>query len=101
MLKLLSTTLRRPSFRSQTFFRFSTSPYVKDMASMDDWQAAIENTNRPVLIQASATWCNPCKILKPMMVQAVEKHNGKIDYLYMDVEKFESVAQFLGIKSLP
>ena len=36
-----------------------------------------------------------------MMIEAVEKHEGKVEYLYMDIEKFEKIAEFLGIKSVP
>ena len=35
------------------------------------------------------------------MIEAVEKHEGKVEYMYMDIEKFEKIAGFLGIKSVP
>jgi len=39
--------------------------YIKEMKTNRDWQDALENRERPVLIQAGASWCGPCNILKP------------------------------------
>ena len=57
------------------------------MKSNQDWQDALENRERPVLIQAGAAWCNPCQILKPMLVDAVKEREGKIEYLYIDIDE--------------
>ena len=35
------------------------------------------------------------------MIEAVEKHEGKVEYLYVDIEKFSKIAEFLGINSVP
>ena len=35
------------------------------------------------------------------MNEAVKKTDGKVDYLFMDVEKFENIARFLEIKYVP
>jgi thiol-disulfide isomerase/thioredoxin len=35
--------------------------YIKEMVDeQKDWDAAMDNTARPVLIQAGASWCGPC-----------------------------------------
>ena len=46
----------------------------------------MENRERPVMIQAGASWCGPCNILKPMLIDAVKAHEGKIEYLYVDID---------------
>ena len=60
--------------------------YIREMKSNRDWQDALENRERPVMIQAGASWCGPCNILKPMLIDAVKAHEGKIEYLYVDID---------------
>jgi thiol-disulfide isomerase/thioredoxin len=43
----------------------SKPEYIKEMKTMQDWTDALENRSRPVLIQAGASWCGPCNMLKP------------------------------------
>ena len=64
------------------------STYIREMESKADWQGALENRSRPVLIQVGATWCPPCKVLKPKLLDAVKGHNGAVELLYMDIDKF-------------
>ena len=61
--------------------------YIKEMKSNRDWQDALENRERPVMIQAGASWCGPCNILKPMLIDAVKAQEGKLEYLYIDIDE--------------
>ena len=73
--------------------------YIKEMKSTRDWQDALENRERPVLIQAGASWCGPCNILKPMLIDAVKEKEGKLEYLYIDIDKHQSIAQMLQVSA--
>lgn len=75
--------------------------YIKEMKSNRDWQDALENRERPVMIQAGAAWCGPCNILKPMLIDAVKAKEGKIEYLYVDIDEHQSIAQMLRIQHVP
>ena len=66
--------------------------YIREMKSNRDWQDALENRERPVMIQAGASWCGPCNILKPMLIDAVKAHEGKIEYLYVDIDLHQNIA---------
>ncbi len=110
---ILTTTFRRlsatkPYFALQAFSqpalfnptrRMMTTPtpvdsstYIKEMEEIKDWEDAMENVTRPILIQAGASWCGPCQILKPLLLEAVKKHNGAVEYLYVDVDKHGELA---------
>jgi len=53
------------------------------------------------MIQAGASWCGPCNILKPMLIDAVKEHDGKMEYLYIDIDEHQSIAQMLKIQHVP
>lgn len=74
--------------------------YIREMKENKDWQAALENRKRPVLIQAGASWCGPCNILKPMLIEAVKAHEGKLEYLYVDIDQHQNIAQLLRVSTL-
>ena len=74
--------------------------YIREMKENKDWQAALENRKRPVLIQAGASWCGPCNILKPMLIDAVKAHEGKLEYLYVDIDQHQNIAQLLRVSTL-
>ena len=53
-----------------------------------------------VIIDFYATWCNPCKMLAPIIEQvANEKENVKV--VKVDVDEAGELAQLFGIMSIP
>lgn len=48
----------------------------------------------------TATWCNPCKQLYPIMKELVNETEG-IGYQIIDVDQNPDAASKLGIRSLP
>ena len=77
----------------------SQPSYIKEMKTNRDWQDALENRERPVMIQAGASWCGPCNVLKPQLIDAVKKHEGKIEYLYVDIDEHQNIAQLLRVSA--
>lgn len=67
------------------------------MKTSKDWQDALENRVRPVVIQAGASWCGPCQTIKPMLIESIEKREGKVEYLYVDIDEHPKIAQTLKI----
>lgn len=58
-------------------------------------------SDKPTLVQAGASWCGPCVMLKPMLVDEITLRKGTVNYLYVDVDKNEQIAQMLQISSIP
>lgn len=48
-----------------------------------------------------ADWCGPCQIVKPRVKEIEEQYKGKLKVLYIDVDEHTSLAQELGVMSLP
>jgi thioredoxin-like negative regulator of GroEL len=51
------------------------------------------------VIQAGASWCGPCQILKPKLLDAVKAEKGKVEFLYIDVDAHQGIAQMLQVSS--
>lgn len=57
--------------------------------------------NRPMLVDFSATWCPPCRQLKPIFEALKEEYKGKIDFVTIDVDEQPSLSTTYGVQSIP
>ena len=71
-----------------------------EMKSEDDWEDYL-SSDMPIVLQAGADWCGPCRMLKPLVTKAAKAYEGKVQYVYMDIDKFPNIAQMLEIQSIP
>ena len=61
----------------------------------------IINGDKPVLIDFYADWCQPCKMMPPILKEVKGKLDDKIRILKVDVDKNQAIAQKWGIQSIP
>lgn len=61
----------------------------------------IINGEMPVLVDYFATWCNPCKVMHPVIDELGKEMQGKIRTLKVDIDKNQSVANYYKIQSVP
>ena len=45
--------------------------------------------NKPILLEATASWCKPCKALTPAMNEIVEKYHEQMEFIYLTFDTQE------------
>ena len=61
----------------------------------------IINGDKPVLVDFSAEWCQPCKLMKPILKELHEKMGNEIRIIKVDIDQSPAASSFYNVTSVP
>jgi thioredoxin 1 len=66
-----------------------------------NFETEVIQSDVPVLVDFSATWCGPCKAIAPLVGQLADEFQGKMKVGTIDIDDSPGVAQRFGIRGVP
>ena len=76
-----------------------SSEYVIEVDE-SSFQTEVSQSDQKVLIDFYATWCEPCKMLSPI-IDEVAKENKDVKFVRIDVDKCAELSTEYGIQYMP
>ena len=65
------------------------------------FDAEVLRSTLPVMVDFTATWCGPCKMLEPVIKQLSQDWDGKVKVVKLDVDDNSNLAVQYGVMGVP
>lgn len=66
-----------------------------------NFEEEVLNSPIPVLVDFYADWCNPCKMMAPIVASLAESYGGKIKIGKLNIDEEMEIAQKYHVMSIP
>lgn len=57
--------------------------------------------DKPTICEFGAEWCQPCKVIIPILEELSKEYEGKVDIYKIDIDQSYELSEVFGIKSVP
>lgn len=57
--------------------------------------------DKPCLIDFYADWCQPCKMVAPILEELAQEYDGKLNIYKVNTEEERELSSVFGIQSIP
>jgi thioredoxin 1 len=75
----------------------TTAAYVQDENQFQE----LLSHDWPVVVDYTATWCGPCRVIAPLIDKLAEEYEGRATVVKLDLDKNKDNAKRYGIRSIP
>lgn len=66
----------------------------------ENFNSIVLSSEKPVIVDFCATWCGPCKAVKPMILELAQEEKEWV-FVTADVDKVKEIAAEYGVRAMP
>lgn len=88
-------------FRSRKLLSSMNAAPSEKLVQLNDKNFKNQISKGVVLVDFWAEWCQPCKILGPVISEIADEMSDKAKIAKLDVERNQRAAQEMGIRNIP
>eukprot|EP00730_Choanoeca_flexa_P013802 TRINITY_DN5726_c0_g1_i2.p1 TRINITY_DN5726_c0_g1~~TRINITY_DN5726_c0_g1_i2.p1 ORF type:complete len:143 (+),score=40.34 TRINITY_DN5726_c0_g1_i2:111-539(+) len=71
------------------------------VVGQNDFEDKVIKSDKPVIVDFTASWCGPCKMLFPILEKVVDSHEGNVLLAKIDIDENQELAQAFQVSSVP
>ncbi len=71
--------------------------YVTD----DSFPAEVLQSEQPVLVDYWAEWCNPCKMIAPILDDVAQNYAGRLKVAKLNIDDNQTTPATYGVRGIP
>jgi thioredoxin 1 len=77
--------------------------YMADLYQVteDTFKTEVVDSDQPVLVDFSAVWCGPCKMLDPIIKQLADEWKEKVKVVKIDADQSPGILEQYGVMGIP
>src|SRR5574341_1214840 len=66
-----------------------------------DFQNEVLDADKPVLVDFTAVWCQPCRMVDPIVKQLAQEWEGKVKVVKLDADENPNILMQYGVLGIP
>jgi thioredoxin 1 len=66
-----------------------------------DFQNEVLNADQPVLVDFTAVWCQPCRMVDPIVKQLAQEWDGRVKVVKLDADQNPNIMMQYGVLGIP
>lgn len=70
-------------------------------ANTENFNEEVLQAKTPVLVDFWAPWCNPCKMMNPILKDLAKERSGQIKVVKVNIEEMQQLAIEYNVRSIP
>ena len=74
---------------------------MNDTTNKTETFADLINGEKPVLVDFTAEWCGPCKMMKPILEEIHDKMSDAIRIIKVDIDRSPQASAIYNVNSVP
>ncbi len=76
---------------------------MSDIPKVDEaaFEAEVLKSSLPVMVDFTAIWCGPCKMLDPVVAQLSRDWDGKVKFVKLDIDDNTDLVVKYGVMGVP
>ena len=74
---------------------------VNEIKNSQQFEQEVLNSANPVFVDFWAEWCGTCRSVSPVVEELSEEYSGKVDFVKINVDQNNELAQKYNVFSIP
>jgi thioredoxin 1 len=67
----------------------------------DSFEANVLQATGPILLDFSANWCGPCRMIAPILEEISEQYAGRLTVAKLDIDDSPKTPSTYGVQGIP